>query len=161
MKNSSLKGISIIEIVIASGIIAVSVVGIVAAIQIYIKIVYQNTRESQTVLLLDETAEALQYLRDKSYQTNIADSLVNVPYTVFWDGTKYQITTSPTLLQYDMTRTVVFKNVYRNGSDQIVENGSGVLDTNTKKAVIEITWPYKNETKVLSSELLLHNIYEN
>lgn len=160
MKNSFIKGISIVEIVIAAGIIAVSITGIVAAIQVYLKIVHQNTRESQAVLLLDETAEALQYLRDVSYQTNAADIPTNTLYTIFWNGTSYELATSTITLQYDMTRTVTFEDVYRDNSDQIVSSG-GTKDYNTKKAGITITWPYKDETKILSSELLLHNIYEN
>lgn len=160
MKNSFIKGISIVEIVIAAGIIAISVTGVVAAIQIYLKIVYQNTRESQAVLLLDETAEALQYLRDASYQTNIADIPTGTPYTVFWDSTIYKLATSTITLQYDMTRTVTFEDVYRDGSDQITVGG-GTEDVDTKKATITIAWPYKEETKTLTSELLIHNMYEN
>lgn len=160
MKNSFIKGISIVEIVIAAGIIAISVTGIVGAIQIYLKIVYQNTRETQAVLLLDETAEALQYLRDVSYQTNISDIPTDTPYTVFWNATGYELATSTIILNYDMTRTVTFEDVYRDGSDQITVSG-GTEDENSKKAVITISWPYKDETKTLSSELLLHNIYEN
>ena len=70
-KNSFSKGITIVEIVVAAGIIAVSVVGIIGAIQVYLKVVYQNTREAQAVLLLDETAEAVQYLRDRGFDEYI------------------------------------------------------------------------------------------
>ena len=50
--TSSQRGISIVEIIVASAIIAISVVGIVGAIQIYLKIVHQNTRETQAVFRL-------------------------------------------------------------------------------------------------------------
>lgn len=160
MKNSFIKGISIIEIIIAAGIISISVVGIVGTIQIYLKIVHQNTRESQAVLLLDETAEALQYLRDMSYQTNVEDIPNGTPYTVLWNGSVYELATSTIVLPYNMTRKVTFEDVYRDGSDQIVISG-GTQDEDTKKAIITIEWPYKEETKTLTSELLLHNMYEN
>jgi Tfp pilus assembly protein PilV len=160
MKNSFIKGISIVEIVIAAGIIAVSVVGIVGAIQIYLKVVYQNTRETQAVLLLDETAETLQYFRDKDFEENIANKNIGESYTIFWNGTGYEFATSTITLPYNMTRTVVFESVRRDSSDQLVSSG-GSIDTDTKKAVITISWPYKEETKTLTSELLLHNIYEN
>ncbi len=160
MKNSFKKGVSVVEIIIAAGIIAVSVVGIVAAIQIYLKIVYQNTRETQAVLLLDETSEALQYLRDESFSTNIDNKTLNTVYTIFWNGTGYEIGTTTITLPYGMSRTVTFENINRDGSDQIVSNG-GSTDEDTKKAVITIQWPYKEETKTLTSELLIHNLYEN
>lgn len=157
MKNSFIKGISIVEIIVASAIIATSVVGIVGAIQIYLKIVHQNTRETQAVLLLDETAEALQSIRDTDYDLYIANTSLNSMYTIFWDGSKYQLSTSTINLPYNMTRAITFQNVSRDGSDQIVANG-GTVDPNTKKAIITISWPYTNETKTITSELLLHAI---
>lgn len=160
MKNSFIKGISIVEIVVASGIIAVSVVGIVGAIQIYLKIVYQNTRETQAVLLLDETSDAIQSLRDESFSENFADTSSDEDYTIFWNGTGYEIGTSTISLPYDMNRTINFENINRDSSDQIVSSG-GTNDSNTKKAIINISWPYKGETKSIISEMLIHNIYAN
>jgi len=157
MKNSFIKGISIVEIIIASAIIATSVVGIIGAIQIYLKIVHQNARETQAVLLLDETAEAVQSLRDINYGLYIANASLSSTYTIFWDGAQYQLSTSTITLPYDMSRTIVFKNVFRDSSDQIVESG-GTLDSDTKKATITISWPYKDETKTITSEVLLHAI---
>jgi hypothetical protein len=160
MKYSFIKGISIVEIIIAAGIIAVSVTGIAGAIQIYSKIVYQNTRQSQAVLMLDEGAEAIQYMRDMGFQTYIEPLNIGEDYSIYWNGTGYELATTTILLPYDMTRTVAFAEVRRDGSDQIVTSG-GSIDLNTKKAIITITWPYKNETKTLVSEMLIHNTYEN
>jgi Tfp pilus assembly protein PilV len=160
MKNSFIKGISIVEIVIAAGIIATSVTGIFGAIQIYLKIVQQNAHKAQAVLLLDETSEALQYLRDKSYDTNIGSKSTNTDYSIFWNGSEYELTTSTTTLPYQMTRTIRFQNVQRNSSSQIVESG-GTVDLDTRKVNITIAWPYQNETKTITSEVLIHNTYDN
>lgn len=159
MKNP-LKGISIVEIVIAAGIIAVSVTGIVGAIQIYLKIVHQNAREVQAVLFLDETAEVLQYLRDINYDLYFNQTNTGTNYTVFWDGSGYALATSTIVLPYEMTRTIVFENILRDSNDQIVSSG-GSVDINTKKAIITMSWPYKGEIKTISSEMLIHNMYEN
>jgi Tfp pilus assembly protein PilV len=160
MKYSFIKGISVVEIIIAAGIIAVSVTGIAGAIQIYSKIVYQNTRQAQAVLALDEGAEAIQYLRDTSFQTHIELATINQEYSIYWNGTGYELGTTTILLPYDMTRTVSFDEIERDTQDQIVLSG-GTVDSNTKKAIITITWPYKDETKTLVSEMLVHNTYEN
>ena len=159
MRNSFARGISIVEIVIASAIIAISVVGIVGAIQIYLKITYQNSRETQAVLLLDETAEALQYLRDDSFSAHIEPLTNGIAYSVFWNGTGYELGSSTITLPYDMTRTVVFSEVERDGSDQIA--GSGSVDEATKKATITIAWPYKGTTETIVSEMLIHDMYGN
>lgn len=160
MKNSFRKGISIVEIVISAGIIAVCVTGIVGAIRIYLSVVHQNAREAQATMLLAETSEALQYLRDQSYQTHIADKDIETDYTLIWNGNTYEISTSTIELPYNMTRTVLFEEVRRDSSDQIIESG-GTVDENTRKALITIAWPYKEQTKTLSSEMLIHNLYEN
>lgn len=162
MKFFSLKqkGISIVEIIVAAGILGVVVIGIAGAIQIYLKIVYQNTRETQAVILLDETAEALQSLRDVSYSSNFGSIDEQEEYTLFWNGTEYELGTSPITFQYDMTRTITFESVERDGSDQIVESG-GTNDENTKKAIITISWPYTDTVKTITSEVLIHNTYDN
>lgn len=150
---------SIVEIVVAAGIIAVSVVGIVGAIQIYLKVVYQNTRETQAVLLLDETAEALQYMRDDSFSTHIKSRVLDNTYTVFWNGSGYELSTTSLALPYGMVRSVIFSSVKRDTNDQLAS--SGLIDEDTIKATITITWPYKTETKTISSEMLIHNMYDN
>ena len=160
MKTSSFKkGFSIVEIIIAAAIIGVSVVGIVAAIQVYLKIVYQNTRETQAVLLLDETAEALQYMRDDSFANNYGSINYIDTYTIFWNGSGYQLSTSTIELPYQMTRTVVFAEVKRNGDDQI--SPIGTTDDRTLNATVKIMWPYKGENKDITAQTLIHDLYEN
>lgn len=156
---SSQRGISIVEIIVASAIIAISVVGIVGAIQIYLKIVHQNTRETQAVLLLDESAEALQYMRDDSFGTHFEDLDFDDTYTIYWTGTGYELSTSTVELPYQMTRSVVFSEIERDSNDVI--SGSGTVDENTIMATITIAWPYKEDQKTLISEMLIHDTYEN
>lgn len=159
MKNPFTKGMSIVEIVIASAIIAVCVTGIVGAIQIYLKIVYQNSRQSQAVLLLSEAAEALQFLKDESYSAQISNKTPGTNYYLLWNGSDYELKTTPVSLPFGIVRKINFEEVRRDSTDQIVSSG-GTVDSQTKKAIIEITWPYKDEIKTLKSEVLLHNIYE-
>jgi Tfp pilus assembly protein PilV len=159
MRASSSKGISIVEIIVAAAIIGTTVIGIVGAIQVYLKIVHQNARETQAVLLLDETAEALQYLRDDSFSGHIATAIAGDEYTLFWNGTGYELGTSTITLPYDMTRTVVFSEVERDASDQIVT--SGTEDDSTRLATITVEWPYKEEIKSISAQMLIHDMYAN
>lgn len=159
MTPSLKRGISIVEIVIASAIIAISVVGIIGAIQVYLKVVYQNTRETQAVLLLDETAEALQYMRDDSFSTHFDSITPGNTYTIFWNASGYELSTSTVMLPYEMTRTVVFLEIERDANDQISSSGS--VDDDTLKAAITIAWPYKEDLKSITSEMLIHNTYDN
>lgn len=160
MKKNSITGISIVEIIVASAIIGISVVGITSAIQIYLKIVYQNTRETQAVLLLEEAAEALQYIRDLDYEIEIKTRDPNIDYSLFWNGTGYELTDSSISLPYAMSRTIRFSDVFRDSADQITDVG-GTLDPDTKKAEITVEWSYSDIQKVISSEILIHNTYAN
>lgn len=159
MIPSPKRGISIVEIIVASAIIAISVVGIVGAIQVYLKVVHQNTRETQAVLLLDETAEALQYMRDDSFSTHFDSITFGNTYTIFWTASGYELSTSTISLPYDMRRTVVFSEIERDANDQITN--SGTVDDGTIKAAITISWPYKEDLKNITSEMLIHNTYDN
>lgn len=159
MSHKNSKGISIVEIIVASAIVGISVVGIVGAIQVYLKIVIKNARDTQAALLLDETAEALQYMRDDSFSAHYGSVANGTQYTVFWNGTGYEMGTSTVTLEYGMTRKVVFSDVERDGNDRIAVSGSN--DDNTKKAVITISWPYDGTDQTVSAETLIHNIYEN
>lgn len=159
MSTSFKRGISVVEIIVSAAIIAVSVTGIVAAIQVYLKVVYQNTRETQAVLILDETAEALQYMRDESFSDFYGDVTFGDSYTVFWNGTGYELSTSTISLPYNMTRTVVFDQITRAGDDQI--STSGTTDPRTLKATLSIEWPYKEANEVITAEILIHDLYEN
>ncbi len=159
MRNSFKKGMSIIEIVIAAGIIAVSVTGIIGAIQIYLKIVHQNARSTQAVMFLDEATDALQSIRDQDYNT-FKTLILDQEYSLFWNGVRYELATSTILLPYDMKRTIVFTEVQRDGSDSIVSSG-GSIDENTRKANIKVEWYYQEKIKTISSEMLIHNLYEN
>lgn len=160
MKIHSHKGISIVEIVIASAIIGISIVGITTAIQIYLKIVHQNTRETQAVLLLEEAAEALQYIRDVDFENEIKTRDPDIDYSLFWNGSGYELTDSSISLPYNMSRTVRFFDVFRDSADQITDAG-GTIDPDTKKAQITVEWSYSDIQKSISSEVLIHNMYEN
>ena len=159
-KCSYIKGVSVVEIIIAAAIIGISVVGIAVAIQIYLKIVHQNSREVQAVLLMDETAEALQYIRDVDFE-EIQESDPNIKYSIFWNGFGYELTEDTISLPYNMVRTIKFSDVYRDTLDQIDMNNIEILDLETKKAEITIEWEYSNTQKSLTSEMLIHNIYAN
>ncbi len=156
---STKKGISMIEIVISAGIVTITVAAIVTVIQTYLSLVKQNSIETQAVLLLDETAEALQYLRDVSFEDNFGDVNTQTAYTIFWNGSSYEMTNETIILPHEMTRKIYFTEVKRNSNDVISQNGT--TDERTIKATIVINWPSKEEQKEISSEMLIHDLYEN
>lgn len=159
VKSSKLKGISIIEVVIASGIIAVSVVGIVTALQAFLVVSLDNSDKAQAVLMLEETSEVVQYIRDKSWIENIAILDDQTDYYLVWNGLDYSLSETPQLEKGKFTRKLVFDDVERDSSDDIVENGS--IDSGTKKVTVDIIWNGSKGNQTVSSQFLIHDVYQS
>lgn len=153
-----MKGFSTVEIVIGAALVAVIVTGIASAWQFYLKLNGQSARASQAALLIEEGAEALQYIRDKSWAGNIGSLSLSETYYVIWNGSDYIITSMP-LVSNGYVRKVTFAAVNRDSSDNIA--ASGTLDPGTLKATISIYPDLTGTTAILQGEMLLHNIYAN
>lgn len=157
--NTKNKGISIVEVVISSAIIAISVVGIVTALQSFLIISLGNSEKTQAVLMLEETSEVVQYIRDKGWSANINYLDDQTDYYIVWNGLDYSLTDSPQLEKGKFTRKLVFEEVYRDSNDDIVE--SGTLDEGTRKVVVNIEWTGTDGSQTVSSEFLIHNVYQS
>ncbi len=153
------KGFSIIEIVVGSAIITVAGLAIILGTLSYIEISSKNSHNVQTALLFEETGEAIQFLRDSGWTSNIGNKTLNTAYYLSWSGSTYSLSTTPNLYQNTYTRTVRFQSVERDGNDSITTSGSN--DPDTRLVEIDVSWPYKGATTTISTEMLIHNVYDN
>lgn len=154
------KGLSIIEIVISAALIAVSVAGIIAAANVFFALSIKNTNQAQAALLLEETAEILQYLRDDSWDGNFTNMSTATNYHLDWDGTDYATTTTPVLVNGRFTRTFNIDEVRRDSSDDIVSSG-GSVDPDSYLVNVSISWVEKSGPQSVTSKFLIHNVYQN
>jgi Tfp pilus assembly protein PilE len=154
------KGFSVLEIVVAASIILVITVAFAGAWRTYIILTRITHEKMEAAALTEETAEILQFLRDTSWSTNIATLSLNTPYYLSWNGSTYIPTDTPSLIQNTFIRTITLSPVYRNGSDDIVSNG-GTLDTKTKKVTVAIATNQSPPEVSVTTESLLHDIYNN
>jgi len=150
-------GFSIVEIVVATAIIGVSVVGIVAALNSFLYLSISNTNKAQAALLLEESLEVTQYIRDKSWTGNIAILNPGTEYYILWNDIDYSITDVPQSEKF--TRILRFEKVDRDSSDNIT--ASGDEDPGTRKVFVDISWNESGETKNINSEYLIHDVYQN
>lgn len=155
----SQKGFSIIEIIVGSAIITVAGLAIILGTLSYIEISAKNSHNVQTALLFEETGEAIQFLRDKSWSSNIGNKNLNTDYYLTWDGNTYSLTTTPSLYQGTYARTVRFQNVERDANDNITNSGTN--DPNTRLVEINVSRSEKDATTTVSTEMLIHNVYDN
>ena len=142
-----------LEIVIATAIIATSFLAVLSVAQKSILLSRQAMHESQAAFLLEEGAEAVQTMRDSAW-TNISSLTLGTNYYPLFSGGVWTLSTSPNQVG-NFTRKVVIASVYRNNTSADIAS-SGTLDSGTKKVTVTVSWPEGSKTisKTLSFYLL-------
>ncbi len=150
---------SVLEIVIGAAIILILTTAIGGAWRSFIVLTRISNEKTQAALIVEETADGIRYLRDKSWALNITPIALDTPQYLKWQNNKYEISNDSTPVQNNFTRTVTFKSVLRNSQDDIAS--SGTIDTKTKKVIIDV---HSNQTPPevsVQAEMLIHDIYAN
>jgi Tfp pilus assembly protein PilV len=157
------KGVSIVEVLIASAIIMTSVVSIMGVYGGLTSIAIRNTSKVQAGMLLDEGAEALRFMRDVSWNTNINPLINGTTYTLYWDHTVsnygWRATTTKDLIDDQFDRTFVLSAVNRDATTFNIVSSGGILDTGTRRATITVSWFDGVATTSKSIVMYLFNTY--
>ncbi len=158
-RQTSTKGFSLVEVLVACAIISVSTFALISSAQKGILLSNQALRQTQASLLTEEGAEAVKSIRDTSWSTISALSLNTNYYLSYNNSTNvWSLGTSPTsLIDSVFTRTVVISAVNRDATDNIAS--AGTLDSRTKKITINISWPESNGTKTKTLSYYLADIF--
>jgi hypothetical protein len=154
------RGLSVIEIIVAAAIIVTLVTGAAGAWQLNLRLSNSGIQQSQAAIIVEETAEILQLLRDDSWSRHISPLSLNTTYQLAWSNNKYSITQAQTLIQNSYVRTITLASVNRDSNDNITASG-GTLDVNTKKVTVSVFLVGATSTPLMTSEMLLHNMYAN
>lgn len=154
------RGISIIEVIIASTIISLTVISISVAYGNFVYLSRQNTAKVQAALLLDEGVEAIKTMRGERW-ANIASTTEGTTYYYEWMTNKWRATTTPIVVDEIFYRTFVVSPVYRDSATfNILTNTSGTLDPGTKKIDITVAWNDQGSTTTRSTTMYIFNLYE-
>jgi type II secretory pathway pseudopilin PulG len=154
-KNSSQKGFFLIEVVVASSVIAVVLILLLGSIQDMVEVSQRSLERTKASFLIEEGAEAVKSIRDDSW-TTISALSTDTPYYLSWNGSQWTLsTTASSIDQY--TRTIVFSTVSRDSNDDIVSSG-GTLDTDAKKAAITVSWTVPSGTQTEDTQFYIFNI---
>ncbi|MEN9912620.1 MAG: hypothetical protein RLY66_28 [Candidatus Parcubacteria bacterium] len=161
MRTRSLsQGFGVIEIIVAAAIFITITAVAASTWQLYIRIANASTNRAQAAMLIEEASEALQILRDTSWNGTIALTTLNTPYDVVWNGSTYSLATPPATIQGRFTRSIVMSQVLRDGITGDIST-SGSVDPKTRKVVITISTLEATPTLSIESEMLIHNTYGN
>lgn len=154
------RGISVIEILIASTIISLTVISISVAYGNFVYLSVQNTAKIQATLLLDEGVESIKTMRGERW-SNIASTTASTTYYFAWMTDRWRATTTPVVIDNTFYRTFTVSPVYRDSSTfNILPDASGTLDTGTKKVDIIIVWNDRGATTTRSTTMYIFNLYE-
>src|SRR3989338_9838373 len=142
------NGFGLIEIIIGSAILTVSLIAISTYFQKSLQLSQDSGKTVQASFLLEEGIEVVKFFRDTSWQ-NISGLTAGTFYYLQFDGTKWATTSSNVFIGEVFERKLVINNVSRDGNDDIVSSG-GTNDADTKKAAISVSWLGRNGTTTKS-----------
>lgn len=151
------KGFATVEILIASTIISVTLIALVLATGRAVDLSIESVERVQASFLLEESAEAVKLIRDTAW-SGISSRTIGTTYYLSFSGVTWTLTTTPPATIDGYTRTIVFSNVYRNGSDDIA--ATGTLDNGTRLVTSTVSWHSVSGPKIESMQFYVANIFE-
>ena len=144
LKNNYSRGIGLMEIIIGTTIISLSLVGLITSFNLFVSTGLSNTQKVQAVYILEESIEAFRYIRDDGWTANISTLSKNVSYNLAFDGSNWEATTTSALIDNVFDRTITIVDVYRRDSDDDIiastSPDSKTLDPNTVQVTASVSW---------------------
>jgi len=143
-KNINSNGIGLIEIIIGTSIISLSMVGLIAAFNLFIRAGLANTNKIQAIYLLEESSEAFRHMRDSGWTININSLSKSTPYYLSLESSSWVATTTTALIDGVFDRTITIYDVYRRDSDNDIvastSPDSKTLDPNIVQITTSVAW---------------------
>ncbi|MEX0918356.1 MAG: hypothetical protein WDZ85_00075 [Candidatus Paceibacterota bacterium] len=149
------RGFSLIEVVVGASIIAGTLISIMIALQASINLSRYSVDSTQALYILEEGLEVMRHLRDQDWN-NLAALTTETDYWLAFSGGAWQISQTENLLAGKFNRRVNLEAVYRDNDGRIA--ASGDLDEGTKRLIISVSWPDRNETRTKSITTYLADI---
>ncbi len=153
------KGISLVEVIIASAIISVSMMYISNVYGNFLALSVENTDKVQAVFLLDEGVEAIKTMRSYAWST-VASSSPSSTYYLTWQNARWQSTTTPIVIDSKFTRKYTVANVYRDSSTLNIVTSGGVLNQDSKLITVDVSWLNNGATSTKQLSFYIFNLYE-
>lgn len=159
MKDQLSKGFSLIEVVIGSAIISVSLVAIIGVFSSLVSLSSKNTSRVQSSMLLEEGVEAVRTMRDFGWTSNIGSLTQNTPYYLYWNGSRWTATTTASTIDNYFSRTITLSPAYRDGNYDLTQ--SGTVDSSARLIRVDVTWNEKGATSTKTLSSYVFNTFNN
>ncbi len=154
------KGMGLLEVLVGLSIIAVAMAAIVGTYRSYLKAALSSTDSIKAAYLAEEGFEAVKFLRDSGWTSNIASLSAGTNYSLWWSGTTWKATTTPQYVDGIFWRYFTISPVSRDANDDITTSG-GTDDPNTKRIDVTIAWPSGAATTTKTISTYITNLFSN
>lgn len=137
MKKNNQRGISIVEVIVALGILAVIFMGIFQLVSYSHIIIRKNEHQSQAISLASEAMEAVRFVRDDDWDTFAAlDTQLDFHPVA---GTGWTLQSDCENID-KFQRCIDINQVYRDDVTGDPVDSGGTLDSDSREVIVELTW---------------------
>lgn len=152
-------GFGLIEVIVASAIFLVLLLGAAVAGRIAVATVRESNIRLRAAFLAEEGIEAVRSIRDRGWTTHIQPAMNDTIYYLTFDASAWQLTTtSPLLVDGIFERRVLFSAVQRDGTDDIVASG-GVVDQQSRAVSVQVIWQNPRGSASTSIDTYFTNLW--
>lgn len=149
-------GFSAVETIVAASVLLIVTLAVAGVLQSSQWLARSTSDQVHATLLLDETSEALQYLRDSSWSTHISPLTLNTPYYLVREASGYTLSSTAPSTPYYVT--VTFESVARDG-DGILD-AAGTDDSGSRLATVAV-YRSSDDLLITDGHVLVHDSHEN
>lgn len=161
MVKQKSSGFGLIETVVGAAIISVVLFGLAEVGQFAFRTADESNLRLRAAFLAEEGIEAVKTMRDAGWAANIAPLNLNQDYYLQFLGNAWRLDALPQpLVDGLFDRRVVFREVERNASDDIVAGG-GAADSSSRKVTVTVTANIRGRTISASIATYLTDLFDN
>lgn len=158
-QKSCQSGFSLVEIVIAAGIISTLLISVAGIAAKSVNVSKRSLNNYKASLLLEEGAEAIRIQRDNSWAgiTSLVGSTYYPKFDVSGGNWTFSSSSSDGVVGV-FTRSVTVANVNRNASTGDIAS-SGTADSGTKLVTVTVVWPEGSTTTTKTLQFYTMQIF--
>lgn len=158
IRHSPHRGFGMIEMIVGSAILSVSLLGISTFFQTALKTSGATELSIKGDYLLEEGVEAVKLLRDAGYANNISSLSTSIPHHLVWNGTSWATTTANVFIDELFDRSFTVTNVTRDVNDDIT---AGTNDPDTKLITVSVAWNTRGATTTRTIATYITDLFNN
>jgi type II secretory pathway pseudopilin PulG len=158
--NSHRKGVGLVEIIIGTTILSLVLFAFTSSLSLYSQASMDATKRVQALFLAEEGLEVVRERRDASWVSFAAVS-VNVPHGISFSTatSSWSFVSTPDTTGV-FTRSITFRDVFRDANGRIVSGTGGTHDPRTRRVEAVVSWSGARGVQSVRLESILANTFE-